>query len=88
VDPAALKPEWSRDRICAELDARGVPARVGACPDISRERAFAKLAPTAHPQAEVCAARSIVLPVHPTLTADDVAYIAAETAGTLQAALR
>ncbi len=90
VDPAALKADWSRDRICADLDARGVPARAGACPDISREKAFAKagLAPAPHPQAEACAARTIVLPVHPTLTDDDTAYIAAETAAVLRTALR
>lgn len=90
VDPAALKPEWSRDRVCVELDARGVPARAGACPDISREKAFAKagLAPQPHPEAEACAARTIVLPVHPTLSAEDMAYICAETAAVLRTALR
>ncbi|MBX7198447.1 MAG: DegT/DnrJ/EryC1/StrS family aminotransferase [Rhodospirillaceae bacterium] len=90
VDPAALKPEWSRDRICTELDARGIPARAGSCPDISREKAFAKagLPVAAHPQADTCGARTIVFPVHPTLTADDVAYISTETAGVLRVALR
>ncbi len=90
IDPAALKPDWSRDRICAELDTRGVPARVGACPDISREKAFAKakLPPLPHPQAEALGQRTIVLPVHPTLTAEDVTFVATETAGMLRSALR
>ena len=91
VAPAALKADWSRDRICAELDAYGIPARVGACPDISQEAAFrtSAYAPQpAHPHALAGAAASIVLPVHPTLTADDIGYIAARTHDVLRAALR
>ena len=90
VDPEALEDGWTRDRICAELDARGVPARVGACPDISKEQAFAKagLPLLPHPQAEASAARTVVLPVHPTLSAEDIAYICDETSGVLRAALR
>ena len=33
LDLAALKSDWSHDRVCAELNAKGVPARVGACPE-------------------------------------------------------
>ncbi|MHB1207233.1 MAG: DegT/DnrJ/EryC1/StrS family aminotransferase [Rhodospirillaceae bacterium] len=91
VAPAALKTDWSRDRICAELDALGIPARVGACPDISQEPAFRKSSTAsqpAHPHALAGAAASVVLPVHPTLTADDIGHIAARTRDVIRAAIR
>ena len=91
VRPEALKTDWSRDRICTELDARGIPARVGACPDISLEQAFVKkglTAQPAHPHAQDTAGRSIVLPVHPTLTDEDIGFIADSTAEILRAAVR
>ena len=90
VKPDALKAEWSRDRICTELDARGIPARVGACPDISLEQAFTAkglAAQPAHPNAMESAGRSIALPVHPTLTADDIAFISDHTRDVLRAAV-
>ena len=76
-DDAAFKPDWSRDRICNELDKIGVPARVGACPDISREAAFSsdqKQPP--HPNAKSIENRTFMLPVHPTLSAENLAFIA------------
>lgn len=91
VRPDALKTDWSRDRICTELDGRGIPARVGACPDISLEQAFVKsglTAQPAHPHAQDTAGRSLVLPVHPTLTAEDIDFIADSTAQILRAAVR
>lgn len=76
VDPAALKDGWSRDRICAALIARGVPARSGACPDITREKAFADMGPQpAHPGAMAIEDRTILLPVHPTLTPGNMAFM-------------
>jgi dTDP-4-amino-4,6-dideoxygalactose transaminase len=91
VAPDALNTGWSRDRICAELDAHGIPARVGACPDISQEPAFLKSSyanQPAHPHARAGAAASIVLPVHPTLTADDIGHITARTRDVIRAAIR
>lgn len=35
-----LQPGWSRDRIVAELNARGVPVLHGSCPEIYLEKAF------------------------------------------------
>jgi dTDP-4-amino-4,6-dideoxygalactose transaminase len=84
-----MKSGWTRDRICAEIDAKGVPVRIGACPDISREAAFAGLgAQPPHPNAATLADRTIMLPVHPTLTAGNVAFIANATAATIAAAVR
>ncbi|ABK16492.1 DegT/DnrJ/EryC1/StrS aminotransferase [Syntrophobacter fumaroxidans MPOB] len=40
VDPAALKEGWSRDRIVAAVDARGVPCMSGSCGEIYLEKAF------------------------------------------------
>jgi dTDP-4-amino-4,6-dideoxygalactose transaminase len=91
VAPGALNSGWSRARICAELDAHGIPARVGVCPDISQEAAFRNggyAHQPAHPHAQAGAAASIVFPVHPTLTEDDIGYIAARTRDTVRAAIR
>ena len=91
VDPAALRPGWSRDRICAALDGQGIPARIGACPDISQEQAFAKSGFTGqppHPLAQASAARSIALPVHPTLTDEDIDFITTAVRDTLRDAIR
>ncbi len=90
VNPAALKPGWSRDRIREALQAAGVPARVGACPDISREAAFANagLTQPPHPVAARSADASVVLPVHPTLTAGNMAFLATTTRAMILAATR
>ena len=87
----ALKTGWSRDRICAELRSQGVPARAGACPDISREAAFARAgygAQPAHPHAERLADTTLMLPLHPTLTAGNLAFLAATTRAVILAATR
>jgi dTDP-4-amino-4,6-dideoxygalactose transaminase len=77
VAPAALKHGWSRDRIVDELIKRGVPARVGACPDIAKEKAFAAAGPQPpHPGADSIAARTVLLPVHPTLTPGNMRFMA------------
>lgn len=90
IDPAALTTGWDRDRVIAELEARGVPARVGGCPDIAREEAFARhgipsMIP--HPGAAFVAERTIMLPVHPTLTDGDVTFLADTARDVVRAAL-
>lgn len=40
VEPAQLKPDWSRDRVMAEINATGVPCTVGSCSEIYLEQAF------------------------------------------------
>jgi dTDP-4-amino-4,6-dideoxygalactose transaminase len=74
-----LASNWTRDRIVDDLNARGVPARVGACPDISRESAFANSGintTNTRPNADDLTDRTIMLPVHPTLTEGNVAFMA------------
>ena len=71
VDTERLVAEWSRDRIALAVRAEGVPCGVGACPDISRERAFvdAGLAPFRRLDgAASLGSRSIMLTLHPTCT--------------------
>lgn len=40
VVPELLRTDWSRDRVMAEIEARGVPCSVGSCSEIYREKAF------------------------------------------------
>lgn len=90
INTAVLQDGWSRDRICAELNRRGVPARVGACPDITQEAAFAadRGAQPAHPNAESIADRSFILPVHPTLSVSNTTFIAETVRDVVLAATR
>lgn len=72
VKPESLAPDWSRDRIMAELNAAGVPCFSGSCSEIHREKAFDSLparavhTPVAHELGET----SLMFLVHPTLTVD------------------
>lgn len=91
LEPKALTKNWTRDRIVAELIALGVPARIGACPDISREHAFARESintSNPRPHAANLADRTIMLPVHPTLTDGNVGFMADVLRSTLVAATR
>lgn len=40
IRPENLAPGWSRDRILAEINARGVPCYVGSCSEVYLEKAF------------------------------------------------
>jgi dTDP-4-amino-4,6-dideoxygalactose transaminase len=69
-----LRPGWSRDRLMAEIVARGVPCRSGGCPEIYREKAFRgrrDRATSAAAGGEAAGRDSLMLLVHPTL--DDAA---------------
>ncbi len=81
LDRDALRANWTRDRIVEELVAAGVPARVGACPDIAREQAFANAGldtSQSRPVALDLTDRTIALPVHPTLSDGNVRFMAQE----------
>jgi dTDP-4-amino-4,6-dideoxygalactose transaminase len=89
VRPERLRPGWDRDRLLSSLLVRGVPASVGACPEIYREKAFvdAGLAPSERlPVARRVGETSLWLPVHPTLEEDDVRRMAAIVEETVQEA--
>jgi hypothetical protein len=42
VRPETMRPGWSRDRLLAEIAARGVPCFVGSCSEVYREAAFVR----------------------------------------------
>lgn len=74
VEPAQLKPEWSRDRILDEVNARGVTGFGGSCSEIYLEKAFPQ---EWRPKERLPVARqlgetSLMFLVHPTLSDDQV----------------
>ncbi len=75
VKPAALNGDWDRDRILAEIAARGVPSFSGSCSEVYLEKAFdgtgfrpAEPLPVARELGET----SMMFMVHPTLTAAEI----------------
>ena len=69
VRPEHLRAGWSRDRIMAEVNARGVPCLTGGCPELYREKTLADHAPDAAlPNARLLGEVSLMLQIHPTLT--------------------
>ncbi|MEL7310263.1 MAG: DegT/DnrJ/EryC1/StrS aminotransferase family protein [Pseudomonadota bacterium] len=68
-----LAPGWSRDRIITEIGRRGLPGLSGACPEIYNEQAMADYRPSLPlPVAAELGRTSIMLPVHPTLTQENL----------------
>jgi dTDP-4-amino-4,6-dideoxygalactose transaminase len=91
VVPEALRTDWSRDRIIAEITARSVPAFQGTCPEVYLERAFdagdfrpAKRLPVAQELGET----SLMFLTHPNLSDQDVDYAAAVIGDVLARAQR
>lgn len=75
VKPEALKADWSRDRIIAEIVARGVPAYSGSCSEIYNEKCFEGTGwrpSTPLPAAVELGATSLMFLVHPTLKASEI----------------
>lgn len=75
VNDEELAAGWSRDRIVAEIQARGVPCLQGSCSEIYLERAFdgSDSRPSARlPVAKELGETSLMLLVHPTLTDSEV----------------
>jgi dTDP-4-amino-4,6-dideoxygalactose transaminase len=74
-----LKPDWTRDRIVAEMTARGLPLLQGSCSEIYLEKAFND---TGHrplqrlPNARELGETSLMFLTHPTLTDSEVDEIA------------
>ncbi len=78
VRPEELCTGWSRDRIVAEVNARGVPCFTGSCGEIYLEQAFPK---QWRPATRLSVARelgetAIMLQVHPTLAVEQINYAA------------
>lgn len=70
VEPTALKADWSRERIVAEITERKVPCYTGSCPEIYLEKAFDGTGwrPSRRlPVAKELGETSLMFLVHPTL---------------------
>ena len=75
VNPDKLAAGWSRDRIIDEIVARGVPCYQGSCSEVYLEKAFDNT--PWRPQQRLANAvtlgeTSVMMLVHPTLTADEM----------------
>lgn len=75
VEPRQLAERWDRDRILAEIAARGVPCFSGSCSEVYLEKAFddtpwrpAQRLPVARELGET----SLMFLVHPTLSTEEV----------------
>jgi len=76
VRPEALKDGWSRDRMMAEIVARGVPCYSGSCSEVYLEKAFEGTGfrpPERLPVAKELGETSLMFLVHPTLTEAEIA---------------
>lgn len=76
VKPEGLASGWGRDRIVAELSARGLPAFQGSCSEVYLEKAFddTDFRPLQRlPAAMELGETSIAFLTHPTLTPEDIA---------------
>ncbi len=81
VRPDGLKSGWSRDRIVAELSARGVPVMQGSCSEVYLEKAFdgtpwrpAERLPVARDLGET----SLMFLTHPTMSDGEIDHIRVE----------
>jgi len=88
VRPEMLKPDWSRDRIMEEVNAAGIPCYSGSCSEIYLEKAFDAFRDANGPStgsgpeipgsenrlpiAKELGETSLMLLVHPTLTAENI----------------
>ena len=75
VQPEALAPGWSRDRIMAEVNAAGVPCYSGSCSEVYLEKAFDGTGWRPAQRLAVAKAlgeTSLMFLVHPTLTDEEI----------------
>jgi dTDP-4-amino-4,6-dideoxygalactose transaminase len=91
VEPSHLQQGWNRDRIVAEINARGVPCYQGSCSEVYLEKAFDGT--VSRPDEPLPVARelgqtSLMWLVHPTLRNDELDQAASASAEVLGLALR
>jgi dTDP-4-amino-4,6-dideoxygalactose transaminase len=68
VNPEMLAEGWDRDHVMKAINAEGIPALVGACPELYRELAYARHETVApKPNAARLGHTSLVFLTHPTL---------------------
>jgi dTDP-4-amino-4,6-dideoxygalactose transaminase len=89
VDPQQLRSGWSRDRLLGAIRQQGIPCFGGSCSEVYLERAFANQ-PNSHegrlPVARELGETSLMFPVHPTLTTDNMTQIAEGVRAVMQSA--
>lgn len=75
VIPSALRHNWDRDRIQAEIIKEGIPCFSGSCSEIYLEKAFpTEMRPKQRlPVARELGETSLMFQVHPTLTREEIA---------------
>jgi dTDP-4-amino-4,6-dideoxygalactose transaminase len=78
VEPGALRPEWTRDRIVNALVDLGIPCSAGSCSEVYLEKAFPL---SLRPTRRLCVARelgenSLMFLVHPALSEMEMHAIA------------
>ena len=91
VDPAALHPDWNRQRIISAISAEGIPCAEGSCSEMYLEKAFvdAGLAPAERlPVARELGETSLMFMVHPTMRERDVLDTATAIRKVMTAAAR
>jgi dTDP-4-amino-4,6-dideoxygalactose transaminase len=91
VQPEALAPGWSRDRIQSEINAIGVPCFAGSCSEVYLEKAFEKTAyrpPVRLANARELGETSLMFLCHPTLADDQVAKACEALAAVMRNATR
>ena len=95
VEPTRLAAGWNRDRMMAEINARGVPCYSGSCSEVYLEKAFDGQPSDGRtwrperrlPVAQALGETSLMFLVHPTLTSaeiDRTCAVLAEVAGLAQ----
>ena len=87
--PERLQSGWTRERLIHEINDRGVPCSAGGRGAIHHEKVFAADGPVPHlPVTDDLAATSLVFQVHPTLSPDNMAWIAETVASVVSPATR
>jgi dTDP-4-amino-4,6-dideoxygalactose transaminase len=86
VQPEALAPGWSRDRIMAEVNAAGVPCYSGSCSEVYLEKAFdgTEWRPAQRlAVAKALGETSLMFLVHPTLSDEEIKKTGKVVAGVM-----
>lgn len=91
MEDAGVRPGWSRDRVVSEINARGVPCYHGSCSEVYLEAAFDGTGwrpPQRLPVARELGETSVMLLVHPTLTAEEATRTGAVAAQVMACAAK